>query len=389
MQRELITEHPRVTFSVNDDPGAEGSDAESASWFRGETPRLRSTQRVSVAGVEWLVEVSSVRPAPGIVPPAAAASLAAGLLISLMVFLVTRAQASAGSAQARHASELQASADALHRSDSELRRLIVLEREARALAQKADRAKDEFLATLSHELRTPLNAILGWTSMLRQGAVTNERRAKALDIIGRNARLQAQLVEDLLDVSRITAGNLRLDHQIFPIATVAEAALESLRPVAQAKGVNLIADVAAEDFLMTGDSTRVLQVVSNLLSNAVKFTPPGGQVLLEISGDREYIDIRVHDNGVGIAADFLPHVFERFRQADSSTTRAHSGVGLGLAIARHLVEQHAGTIEAHSDGPDKGAMFAVRFPRLFSSTQPVSRGGSTARYEHGAAGRAE
>ena len=372
LQQGLTTEHRQVTFSVHDSPRDEGAGGEAAGFFRAEPERLTSTQRVAVAGVDWFVEVSSGLAAPGLLPPVAAASLSAGLLISLMVFHVTRAQARAGAAQAKHAAELQASSEALHRSDSELRRLIILERDARALAQKADRAKDEFLATLSHELRTPLNAILGWTSMLRQGAVTSERRASALDIIGRNARLQAQLVEDLLDVSRINAGNLRLGNQLFPIAPVAHSALESLRPIAQAKGVTMVADVAAEDLLVAGDGTRILQVLTNLLSNAVKFTPAGGHVDLAISGDRQNIEIRVRDTGIGIAPDFLPHVFERFRQEDSSTTRAHNGVGLGLSIARHLVERHGGTIEAHSDGPGTGAQFIVRLPRHFSSTQQLS-----------------
>jgi signal transduction histidine kinase len=369
LQQEIVTDHRQVTFSVYDSPPDEEPAAETIGFFPARQPRLTSTQRVAVAGVDWFIEVSSVLPPPGWLPPAAAASLAAGLLISLMVFFVTRAQARAGAAQGRHAAELQASAEALHRSDMELRRLIVLERDARALAQKADRAKDEFLATLSHELRTPLNAILGWTSMLRQNAVTADRRANALDIIGRNARLQAQLVEDLLDVSRINSGNLRVGHQLFPIATVAQSAIESLRPVAQAKGVTLVADVAAEDLLVAGDGTRILQVLTNMLSNAVKFTPSGGHVHLDISGDRQQIEIRVRDTGIGIAPDFLPHVFERFRQEDSSTTRAHNGVGLGLSIARHLVERHDGTIEAHSDGPGSGALFIVRLPRHFSSTQ--------------------
>jgi signal transduction histidine kinase/sensor domain CHASE-containing protein len=374
LQQDVITDQREVTFSVSDSPRGEESSPESTGFFLAERPRLTSTQRVAVAGVEWYVEVTSMHPAPGPLPPAAAASLAAGLLISLMVFLVTRAQVCAGSAQARHAAELQASTDALHRTDAELRRLVILERDARALAQKADRAKDEFLATLSHELRTPLNAILGWTSMLRQGAVTAERRANALEIIGRNARLQAQLVEDLLDVSRIDAGNLRVGHQLFPIAPIAHSAIESLRPVAQAKGVTVVADVTAEDLLVAGDGTRMLQVLTNLLSNAVKFTPAGGHVHLAIAGDRQNIDIRVRDTGIGIAPEFLPHVFERFRQEDSSTTRAHSGVGLGLSIARHLVERHGGTIEAHSEGPGRGALFIVRLPRHFSSTQqPVPR----------------
>jgi signal transduction histidine kinase len=203
--------------------------------------------------------------------------------------------------------------------------------------------------------------------MLAQGAVAAERRANALDIIGRNARLQAQLVDDLLDVSRITTGNLRLDHQPFSIATVVEAAIESFRPVAAAKGIHLVVAASENDPVMTGDPTRVQQIVSNLLSNGIKFTPAGGHVVVEVFNDDLKTHIRVRDTGPGIAPELLPHVFERFRQGDSSPTRAHSGLGLGLAIAQHLVERHGGTIEAHSEGAGKGTEFVVQFPRQASN----------------------
>jgi len=198
--------------------------------------------------------------------------------------------------------------------------------------------------------------------MLRKGVVAQERRANALDIIARNAQPQAQLVDDLLQVSQITAGTLRLNRSVVTLIPIAEAALESLRPVAEAKRVDLVVDMPAEQLPIYADATRVQQIVSNVLANAIKFTPEGGQVFLHLTRDAGHVVIRVRDTGIGIAQEFLPHVFEPFRQADSSTTRSHSGVGLGLAIVRRLVEMHDGTIDAQSDGPNQGALFTVRLP---------------------------
>ncbi len=367
LQLDLVDEHLSIAISLSRGRTVDGTAlTQGSSAIPAQAQGLASIQRVTAADQEWLVEVRSAASPSAALTPLAQSSLAVGLLVSTLVFLVTHAQGRAGAAQARHAAELQAATMALQASEAELRRLILLEQEARALAQTADRAKDEFLATLSHELRTPLNAILGWTSMLAQGAVTTERRANALDIIGRNARLQAQLVDDLLDVSRITTGNLRLDHQPFSIATVVAAAIESFRPVAAAKGVHLAVDASEHDLVMTGDPTRVQQIVSNLLSNGIKFTPAGGHVIVEVFKDDLKTHIRVRDTGPGIAPDLLPHVFERFRQGDSSPTRAHSGLGLGLAIAQHLAERHGGTIEAHSEGVGKGTQFVVQFPHQAS-----------------------
>jgi signal transduction histidine kinase/CheY-like chemotaxis protein len=231
-----------------------------------------------------------------------------------------------------------------------------------AQAQEASRLKDEFLATLSHELRTPLNAIVGWVHLLRAGGLTTDTAAHALDVISRNAEAQNQLIADMLDVSRIVTGRLRLDVRPVDLMQVVAAALDTVRPAADARGVRLtsILDPGAGE--ISGDPARLQQVAWNLLSNAIKFTPRGGSVAVSL----EHVDSRarlsVSDTGAGIAPDFLPHVFELFRQADASSTRQHGGLGLGLAIVRHLVELHGGTVAAKSAGPGKGATFTVELP---------------------------
>jgi PAS domain S-box-containing protein len=247
-------------------------------------------------------------------------------------------------------------------AEEERARLLAAERNARAEAESANRTKDEFLATLSHELRTPLNAILGWAQLLRMDAVEGEDRAHALETIERNAKAQAQLVEDLLDLSRIISGKLRLDLQKVDLPIVVEAAVDSVRPTAEAKGVRLIPILDAHATPILGDSQRLQQVVWNLLTNAVKFTPKGGTVQVFLQKIDSHAEIVVSDSGQGIAANFLPYVFDRLRQADSSSTRTHGGLGLGLAIVRHLVELHGGTVEAESRGEGKGAAFTVTLP---------------------------
>jgi signal transduction histidine kinase/CheY-like chemotaxis protein len=243
----------------------------------------------------------------------------------------------------------------------EIRQLLESERAARAEAERAGRMKDEFLATLSHELRTPLNAILGWATMLRRTADDPEEVASGLEVIERNARVQAQLIEDLLDMSRIISGKIRLDVRSVDPTVVIDAAVESIQPAADAKEIR-IQRVVDPCGAVLGDPGRLQQVLWNLLSNAVKFTPRGGKIMVACRRAHSSVEISVTDTGQGIKAEFLPHVFERFRQADASTTRRYGGLGLGLAIVKNLVELHGGTIDARSDGENTGATFVVRLP---------------------------
>jgi signal transduction histidine kinase/ActR/RegA family two-component response regulator len=228
--------------------------------------------------------------------------------------------------------------------------------------READRRKDEFLATLSHELRTPLNAVYGWARMLRTGQIRHEAADRALDAIIRNAHAQVQLIDDLLDVSRVLAGKMRLEVQSVDLKTVIDAALDAVRPAAAAKGVRLQSVLDAGVIPMMGDPARLQQVVWNLLMNAVKFTPKGEHVQVHLLRVNSQVEIVVSDTGQGIAPEVLPFIFDRFRQGDSSSTRAHTGLGLGLALVRHLVELHGGTVVAHSAGEGKGATFIVKLP---------------------------
>jgi PAS domain S-box-containing protein len=254
--------------------------------------------------------------------------------------------------------------EAAHRAAEERNRLLESERAARSAAEQMSEMKDLFLANLSHELRTPLNAIVGWSQVLRRGAKGEADLQQGLEAIERNARMQAQLIEDLLDMSRITSGKVRLEIQ--PIAPVffIEAAIETVRPAADAKGIRLetVLDPAAGP--ISGDPSRLQQVVWNLLSNAIKFTPRGGKVQVLLERVNSHIEISVADTGIGIKPEFLPHVFERFRQADASATRSYGGLGLGLSIAKHLVELHGGTLAVRSPGEGRGTTFAVHLPLM-------------------------
>jgi PAS domain S-box-containing protein len=229
-------------------------------------------------------------------------------------------------------------------------------------AEESSRLKEEFLATISHELRTPLSAILGWARMLRMGQLSPENSIKALDTIERNARAQSQLVDDLLDVSRIITGKLRMDVRPSDPSSFIDAAVEAVRPAADAKGVRVQKVIDTGPISIPGDPVRLQQVVWNLLSNAIKFTPRGGRVQIRSERVNSHLEIVVSDTGQGISPDFLPHVFDRFRQADQKTSRQHGGMGLGLAIVRHLVEMHGGTVSANSEGEGKGATFTVSLP---------------------------
>ncbi|MBD2101871.1 PAS domain S-box protein [Leptolyngbya sp. FACHB-261] len=255
-------------------------------------------------------------------------------------------------------------ADITERKQAEVERSLLLAREqaARAQAEAANRLKDEFLATLSHELRSPLNAMLGWAQLLRTRKFNAATTERALETIERNARLQTQLVEDLLDVSRIIQGRLGLNLSPVDLVPVIEAAIETVRPAAEAKNIQVRTELPAEASLLAGDAARLQQVIWNLLSNAIKFTPSGGQVEVQLSQNDEAVQLRVSDTGRGISADFLPYVFDRFRQADNSSTRTYGGLGLGLAIVRHLVELHGGMVDASSPGEGQGATFSVVIP---------------------------
>jgi PAS domain S-box-containing protein len=248
------------------------------------------------------------------------------------------------------------------RIEAERERLLAQEQAARSEAEAVNRGKDQFLAVLSHELRTPLNAIYGWARMLYDDTIGADLRRRAVDAIFRNARAQLQLVEDLIDMSRIITGNMRLDVGPVDLAAVIEAALDTVRPAAVAKEIRLEARLESPDVTISGAADRLQQVVWNLLINAVKFTPRGGRVEIELRRGDADVEIVVSDTGEGIAADLLPHVFERFRQGDSSSTRAHGGLGLGLALVRHLVDLHGGTVRAESPGPGRGATFTVALP---------------------------
>ena len=250
-------------------------------------------------------------------------------------------------------------------------RLLERESTARATAEESNRLKDEFLATVSHELRTPLTAILGWARMLEGSSLETEMAGRAIETIKRNAKAQAQIIDDILDVSRIITGNLYLELHPMELESVMESAINVVRPTAEAKGLHIEVDFDQQPTVVSGDANRLQQVFWNLLSNAVKFTPAGGKVTVQLRQVNSEVEITVADTGQGITAEFLPFVFDRFRQADSTSTRHHGGLGLGLAIARHLIEIHGGAIEAKSPGPGKGATFTVRLPSVGSKVAPT------------------
>lgn len=254
--------------------------------------------------------------------------------------------------------------DITERKQAEERQVELLKREqaARAEAEQANRIKDEFLATLSHELRTPLNAIVGFSQLLRMRQYDRPATDEIARTIERNGKAQAQLVDDLLDVSRIITGKMRLEFRSVSLQGVVRAALETITPSAQSKQIRLIARLDPEAGPVSGDETRLQQVVWNLLSNAVKFTPRGGEVQVSLACINSQIQLAITDTGVGITAAFLPHVFERFHQGDGTTTRKYGGLGLGLAIVRHLVEVHGGTVGVESPGEGHGSTFTVRLP---------------------------
>jgi signal transduction histidine kinase len=247
-------------------------------------------------------------------------------------------------------------------AEGEYQALLTREQTARREAESANRAKDDFLATLSHELRTPISAILGWTQVLTTGQRDEETLRRALESIERNSRQQVQLIDDLLDLSRIVAGKLRLDLRVVDLGPVLQAALDTVQPAAQAKEIQITSHLDPGASVVMGDPDRLQQIFWNLLSNAVKFTPRGGRVEVRLEEVDSWAKIHVIDNGAGIAGELLPRIFDRFRQADATTSRVHGGLGLGLAIVRHLVELQGGTVSASSPGPDRGSTFTVMLP---------------------------
>ena len=265
--------------------------------------------------------------------------------------------------------------EAIELASQQQEEMLEAERSARMSAQRATRIKDEFLATLSHELRTPLSAILGWTQLLLRpdGLKGSDQQARAIEVIDRNARVQVRLIDDLLDLSRIMTGKLRIDLREISFGSVVEAAVDSARPAAEAKGIRLKAMVDTTQDVVNADGARLQQVVWNLLTNAIKFTPKGGQVQVLLRRVNSHLELSVSDNGIGISASYLPQVFDRFSQSDSSTTRSFGGLGLGLAICKQLVELHGGSIQAASEGEGLGATFSVELP--LSIAQFSSRGG--------------
>ena len=357
----IATAKPSVAFEIYDGhPAAPIYQSTRGMW----PSRFGLTQLVQIAGRDWSVAMTSAEEATSVMSPAIWETLRFGLGLTLLIFLITMGQVLAWETTARHQAKLRESERLLRESQSALQQTLAREREARVQLEAADRAKDAFLGTLSHELRTPLNTMLGWLTMLRTESMRADQRHHALEVIERNARIQTQLIEDLLDVSRIVMGKVRLTPRPLAIGPIVSAVIESLRPTAVAKGVTLTSPVIVEPATMWGDASRVEQIIWNLVSNAIKFTPSGGHVSLEVTKDDRHVQILVRDTGVGIPPEFLPHVFERFQQADSSTTRVHGGVGLGLSIVRDLVDLHGGSVEARSDGLNRGASFVVRFPTV-------------------------
>lgn len=282
-------------------------------------------------------------------------------LMTLLVAALTAERRNAEAEKWRLASELERNRVGLLQRESE----------ARLQAEEASRLKEEFLATVSHELRTPLNAVVGWSRLLRSGQLDAAGTAHAVEVIERNAAAQRQIIEDLLDVSRIITGKLRINTQPVDLLLVIHAAIDAVRPAAEAKEINIATHVGAPDAIVRADAERLQQVFWNLLANAVKFTPPAGVIDVYIERRDALAEVRIEDSGPGVPPDFLPHIFERFSQADGSSTRKHGGLGLGLAIVRHLIELHGGTVSAANGGAKGGAVLTVCLPAM-APTEQVS-----------------
>jgi signal transduction histidine kinase len=317
-----------------------------SSWYGGLKPGLFATFIASIAGDYFFLS-----------PGAVIWGNSSGEILELGLFILEGVLISIFSAARKRAEEERA-------------RLLISEQQAREAAEIANRSKDQFLAVVSHELRTPLTAILGWARLLRTGDLDEATLTRALEAIERNTKVQTQLVEDLLDVSRIISGKLHLELRPVDLREVIESAVDSVRPSALAKNIRI--DVVSDHglFMTSGDSNRLQQIIWNLLSNSLKFTPTGGRIEIKLKREDPFFSIVVSDTGKGISPNFLPHVFDRFRQADDSLKK-HGGLGLGLAIVRHLVDLHGGELHAYSPGEGKGAVFTVKLPIEENEEKPT------------------
>lgn len=338
--------HPELAFEIHDGKELLFRTAEPLA-----DTRFTFTETIEVAGRKWTVRFTSRRTGGGAPLLVTAGTAAGGVAISFLLFALIRVQM-------RARAEAEMTASRLRESEGEL--------------QQANRAKDEFLATLSHELRTPMTAIIGWAKLMSMSELDADTTAMAIDSIQQSSRTQAQLIDDLLDVSRITAGKMRIEKRPLDLRAVVSTAIDTVSQSAAAKEHRLEHEIPSGAVHVSGDAPRLQQIVLNLLTNAVKFTPRGGRIrtILRVDGKRAIIEVR--DNGPGIEPDFLPHVFERFRQADSSTTRSYTGLGLGLAIVKHLATLHGGEVTAHSEGTGKGATFHVSLPLIEAPVPSVA-----------------
>jgi signal transduction histidine kinase/CheY-like chemotaxis protein len=347
---------PFVTFEVFDEGIAPPKFLyRSASYT--EAPRFTGERQLRLYGRRWSVRLRSTGnlddpSSRNLVPSVVTAGVGLTLLLTSFVAMQTRARRRGEKTEAR------------------IQQLLASERELRAEAERVSQVKDEFLATLSHELRTPLNAIVGWTQLMSAPGTSDEARHKAVAIVQRNAQVQTQLIDDLLDMSRIVAGKLRLEMKNLDPAAVVEESINVVRPTASAKGIALETAIDTEVPSVRGDAARLQQVLWNLLNNSMKFTPAGGRVRVTLRGSPSQVEIGVTDTGAGIPPALLPYIFDRFRQGDGSTTRRHGGLGLGLSIVKSLVEMHGGTIRAASAGAGKGASFVLTLP---ASAAPQAR----------------
>jgi two-component system, OmpR family, sensor kinase len=347
--------NPRAGFALFDgEPGSSTLLYETGG--DDSAQRFRITRSLDVAGRTWTTVMFSSgaferSSSMGFVPWVAWGGIAVSCLLAWVVWLQTRARERAEMFRAR--------------AEEAVEHLRKAERSLQAQARTAERisrVKDEFLTTLSHELRTPLNAVLGWSHMLNGMDLDEDRRREAVGVIFRNAQIQAKLVDDLLDMSRIITGRLRLEMQPVDLRDIIRAAIDVVRPTADAKRVRVQVDAGPAEVPVMGDSARLQQVLWNLLTNAIKFTPAEGSVTVRVTPGSDQVTLSVTDTGAGIRADFLPHVFERFRQGEARTAGTHGGLGIGLSIARSLIEMHAGSIRVESPGENAGATFSITLP---------------------------